>query len=257
MASLTLEDAKRLFAEQFQEQLKSFMDIIAGNREIFAAEIKTLKNEIVNLKKLLTADIALIKEEVKTVKKDVDDLKLSVEHVDEVNCKKMKKIESDFKSKIEETNTSLEKKIQEIQNKQNEIEDRARRNNIRVDGLAEEDGETWEDSKNKVSTFVKEKMGLDIDIQRAHRVGRSDDENDRPRTIVAYLLKYTDKERLLRNGKVLKGTGVYINEDYCKETMLKRKKLRDEAKDLAKRHIKTKLVYPFDRLIYLNDNVRR
>ena len=249
--AFTLEDAKKLFADEFKTQLNSFMQIIAGNRQIFTDEIKNLQNEIISLKNLLTSDITELKKEMKSVKKDIEDLQLSVEHVDEISNRKIDKMENELKLKIEQTNEYVNEKLKEIDAKHIELEDRARRNNIRVDGIPEDDNETWDDSKSKVFNLVKEKMGLEIDIQRAHRVGKKNDENERPRTIVAYLLKYTDREQIFKNGRKLKDSGVFINEDFCRQTMLKRKELREKAKELGKKNIKTKIVY--NRLIYLND----
>ena len=40
--------------------------------------------------------------------------------------------------------------LSELQDKISEIEDRSRRNNIRVDGATEEKGEKWEGSEKKV-----------------------------------------------------------------------------------------------------------
>ena len=59
----------------------------------------------------------------------------------------------------------------EIQDKISEIEDRSRRNNVRVDGITEEKGETWEDCKNKVLEILKDKLEIEnVIIERAHSV---------------------------------------------------------------------------------------
>ena len=53
-----------------------------------------------------------------------------------------------------------------------ELEDRSRRNNLRVDGIKERPNETWEDYENKLHTLFKESLGIEeeIAIERAHRV---------------------------------------------------------------------------------------
>ena len=50
------------------------------------------------------------------------------------------------------------------------LENQSPRNNIRVSGIPEEPGETWEKVEEKVKAAVREKLDLDIDIERAHRV---------------------------------------------------------------------------------------
>ena len=53
-----------------------------------------------------------------------------------------------------------------------ELEDRSRRNNLRVDGIKERPNETWEDYENKLRTLFKESLGIEEEIatERAHRV---------------------------------------------------------------------------------------
>ena len=251
MTSLTLEEAEKLFTKLFEQQLTSFMNIIAGNREIFSKEIADLSNEIVAVKTMISTEVAAIKEDVKIMKSDIDDLKLSVEHVDVTATTKMMELNSELLKNLEKMDNALNEKINDIQKKQIDLEDRSRRNNIRVDGIEEEENETWDDCKKKVKDIVKEKMGIDVEIQRAHRVGKYEKDRERPRTIVALLLNYGDKENIFKNGKKLINTGIFINEDFSKETMLKRKELREKAKELKKRNIATKIIY--NRLIYLNE----
>ena len=51
------------------------------------------------------------------------------------------------------------------------MEDRSRRNNIRVDGVTEEKLETWEDCENKVLEVLRDKLEIeDMTIERAHGV---------------------------------------------------------------------------------------
>ena len=45
-----------------------------------------------------------------------------------------------------------------------------------------------------------------------------------PRTIICRLTKFKEKQKILINAKVLKDTGIFIYEDYCKDTMSSRKK---------------------------------
>ena len=51
------------------------------------------------------------------------------------------------------------------------ILDRSRRNNLRVDCILETSGETWEDYEQKLLQVFQEKLSLEcpIEIERAHR----------------------------------------------------------------------------------------
>ena len=63
------------------------------------------------------------------------------------------------------------------------------RNNIRVDGLLEEENESWDTTEEKVKQVLKDKLNLadSPDIERAHCVGRAravTGSRRHPRTIV-------------------------------------------------------------------------
>ena len=53
-------------------------------------------------------------------------------------------------------------------------EDRLRRNNIRVDGIEEDENETWEIKENKLRSFLYKELEIidELYIERAHRVRR-------------------------------------------------------------------------------------
>ena len=63
----------------------------------------------------------------------------------------------------------------EVEKKLTDLEDRSRRNNLRIDGVAEENGETWDDCERKVKEIIMDKLELenDIIIERAHRTKKS------------------------------------------------------------------------------------
>ena len=67
-------------------------------------------------------------------------------------------------------------------------------------------------------------------IQRAQRTKRNykDKDKKRPRTIVLRLANFKDKSIILKNVNKLKGSDVYINEDFSRETTELRKNLWDE-----------------------------
>ena len=98
-----------------------------------------------------------------------------------------------------------------------EPEDCLRRNSIRIDGIKEHNKESWEECERRVHLMLKERLDIEnVEIERAHRAGRKS--RNKPRTIVCKHLRFKDKQNILRKGKLLKGTNVFINEDYCQDT---------------------------------------
>ena len=75
-------------------------------------------------------------------------------------------------------------------------------------------------------------------MERAHRVRRKEgvkfNSNNTPRTIVAKLLDYEEKEEVMRRRYKLKDTTYSVREDFSKETVEIRKKLWDQVKSCEK-----------------------
>ena len=118
-----------------------------------------------------------------------------------------------------------------IHNKLVELEDRSRRNNKTIDGIKEHNKESWEECERRVHSMLKEWLDIEnVEIERAHRVGRKS--RNKPRTIVCKLLRFKDKQQILRKTELLKGTSIFINEDYCLDTVEYKKELWEEVKVL-------------------------
>ncbi|XP_047132671.1 uncharacterized protein LOC124811332 [Hydra vulgaris] len=128
-------------------------------------------------------------------------------------------------NEIQNNNIELKK----INSKLREIEDRSRRNNLRIEGVKEDDNQSWLESEIKVKKIFDEYLGIkDVKIERAHRAGKEDIKKHR--TIVVKLLDFKDKEAILRNSSELKGKNIFINKDFCAETNRIRKDLREKMK---------------------------
>ena len=97
------------------------------------------------------------------------------------------------------------------------------------------------------------KKRLDIEnvaIEHAHRAGRKSGSN--PRTTVCKLIRFKDKQNILRKAKLLKGTNIFIDEDYCQDTVQYRKELWAEVKVLRS---EGKIAYLNYRTIVSRDKV--
>ena len=120
-----------------------------------------------------------------------------------------------------------------------ELEDRSRRCNLRIDGVEEGKDETWDQCEEKVLEIFTNQLGIEknVQIERAHRTGKkgskhSHEKTSKPRAIVLKLNSYKDKIKILKECKKLKGTNIYINEDFSAATMNYRKELWKEVQEL-------------------------
>lgn len=171
------------------------------------------------------------------LKKEIEDLKTSLNFQEEITTNK----EKEFKEKIK----GLGDQEIRFHEKISELEDRNRRNNLRFEGIVEETDESWERSEELVKTMISKTLGVEdeVIIERAHRSGQR--KAGWNRTIVAKMLNYKDKEKVLSayRGQKLWLKQIYVNEDFSRETMLKRKELFLQVKELKKRGITSKVVY--------------
>lgn len=221
------DDFKAVLGELLQKQTENILRIISSNHEIENEKIDKLTQEI--------------KLNNKRFEDEIGELKHSLEYTQQQLETTLKQKDEQIKAldgKIDRVaiTTSANKDTRELQRKLIDLEDRCRRSNLRIDGIEESDGERWSDCENKVKELFSQNLQVHgVEIERVHRVGEK--KQDRHRTIVMKLLKYKDKERIMKNVKKLKGTEIYINEDFSAETLQKRKELwkkvkqfRDEGK---------------------------
>lgn len=115
------------------------------------------------------------------------------------------------------------------------LEGQSRRNNLVFDGIMESPGETWAETEEKVKKVLAEKLQLkkDTELERAHRTGKPG--GDRPRPIVVRFLRYKDRSTILQHTKNLKGSKIYINEDYTDAVRRKRKELMPDLRAARER----------------------
>ena len=60
-----------------------------------------------------------------------------------------------------------------------DLEDRSRLDNLRIDGIAEVENETWEQTEEILQNLFKEKLQLGkISVKRARRVGKKKKKNE-------------------------------------------------------------------------------
>ena len=198
--TITVEEIKCIFQEMFRKHEENITSIISSNNILLNQRFDILSKEIGDIKDSLQF--------------------FQNETEDKIN---------DLTGRINELENKIKEKpswVVDIEGKLVEIEDRSRRNNLRFDGLAESQGESWEQTSDKIYRFIEGELDIDcsnVIIERAHRTGRH--REGKPRAVVAKFLNYNDKIAILRNCKNLKGTPFCVYEDFSKETVTLRKEL--------------------------------
>nr|XP_047142090.1 uncharacterized protein LOC124816551 [Hydra vulgaris] len=194
-------EIRTMFKEMFAEYKKDIALLIKQQKE--------------NMLKLFSANAKITSDRQQKAETNIN-----------YSMEKIKRLEKDVLD-IKETHKSDE--FIDFKKKIRQIEDRSRRNNLRIDSIKENENKTWSESEIKVIKLFEESLGVEnVRIKRAHRSGRRDAKT--PRTIIIKLLDYKDKVEILKNSSKLKRKNIYINEDFCFETNLIRKDLREKMK---------------------------
>ena len=142
-------------------------------------------------------------------------------------------------------NTKLQERVQ-IQEKQIEyLEREAKKKNLIIKGIKDTERETYIKREEEIVKLMKTigvKMGTDS-IDMTYRIGRFNPEKERP--IVVKLTYEKSKYEILRNAKNLKGSNVWIDEDFTQKTQDERrtlipmmKEIRSEGKTVVLRYNK-------------------
>ena len=128
----------------------------------------------------------------------------------------------------------LQPSMDKITNKSEYLECQSRRNNILIDGVPEERSETRHATEAKAKQLLAEKLDHDpklIETECARRNGKYNEQYNRPRTIFMKLLRYKDKEEILKRGSKLKGSKIYVNEDLTERVRQKHSELWPQLKE--------------------------
>uniref|UniRef100_A0A3B4EYR5 L1 transposable element RRM domain-containing protein n=1 Tax=Pundamilia nyererei TaxID=303518 RepID=A0A3B4EYR5_9CICH len=164
---------------------------------------------------------------------------------------RISKVEDDV-SFLVSKETSLHKKIQELQLKVDDLENRSRRSNLRLVGLPEntEQGELT----IFLQTFLIDVFGRDAlpsppIIERAHRLQGRNTPNGPPRVIIMKFLNYQDKMRVMRaarlKGKITyNGHHIMFFPDLSTEVQKQRKQYNQVKQQLCEMHINFGLIFP-------------
>ena len=140
---------KSIFKEEFEIQRKNIVTLIRGNFEITMQEIKKVNNEI-------------------------NELKTSIEHKDEVLQERMEKIEEKYDHINSKVNKYYEYQMdpQYVEEKLIELEDRSRRCNLRIDGVEDGKDETWDQCEGKVLDIFTNQLRIEKTSNSNVLIGR-------------------------------------------------------------------------------------
>lgn len=150
-------------------------------------------------------------------------------------------------------NEKLKQQLTKQENKIALLEREIRRKNIIIKGVQDKEKESREETIDITMKLVH-RIGVqitkEIEIDEIKRIGKY--RNDRSRPILLKLTTQNKKAEILGKTRALKGTNIWLEEDYTKEIIEERKKLIPHLKEARKEGHKAVLKY--NKLI-INDTV--
>ena len=129
---------KKVFAEELEKEQQSLLKLLSGNFEITMKEIKNITSKVNELKKSIEFTEEILEEKAQNMQRKVSSLGEKVEEI--------------YYYQIDPD---------EVEKKFTDFEDRSRRNNLRIDEVAEENGESWDDCEQKAKEILMEKLELE------------------------------------------------------------------------------------------------
>ena len=161
------------------------------------------------------------------VRSKTNDLTWSLEtsqNIWETENKNLKEELTNLRSDLKEKDSYLKSKLRIL-------EDKSRRNNIRVEVIPGSENERWDVTEEKRRKVIKDELDIiNVVIERAHSVKRNNDNNEnndqtrKPPTAVANLLHFKDKQDILHEARKF-----YFKADFSRETLATRKGLWNEV----------------------------
>ena len=184
-------------------------------REGYGGKIEMMK-EMMDKKDQLISNLSI---KVGKLEADVEHLKKSQNFVTNETTEIKQKMDNTFSNNI--------KKLDELESKTQDLEDRSRRDNLVFFGIPECDEVTTENAEEVLISILKKQNFLaqtfnpetTAYFERVHRIGPRRKDAARPRPIIAKMTFYKDKEEILKNSSKFKNSPYNVAEHYSKATL--------------------------------------
>ena len=203
-------------------------------KQVMDTREKTFKSAV----KILIEDV---KSEVKDIRKEIEEMKLSVKFMsgkyDDVK-EKIVKTDNEVNgvcAQIKSIKKEMNDEFEDLELKQEYLENQSRCINIKITGVQEDDTEkTWDDTEMIVKKMIREKLGIekDMKIERAHHVGKKFKSRDpsrhdgsasqssrSSRPIAAKIRSWKTKQTILKVARKKRPKRVQFMRDFSRGTL--------------------------------------
>jgi hypothetical protein len=241
MVTITMGELNKKLKELEERMTKERNKEIEKLRDGFNKRVNAIENKfatelLAKDQKIsgLTKELGVVRSELT---KELEEVQKSAAFVSD-KLDDSDKIWNENKEIEDERTAQLKNTVDELRNKNTDLEDRSRRSNLIFYNIPEEkfNASGPENCENKIIELVRRHIHKDagayVFIDRAHRLGKREPRHDtKPRPVIVKFTYYKDAQNVLHNGICWKGTGVNISQDYSRDTVSHHKELFDFAKN--------------------------
>ena len=230
------------------EQINERLDQVLSRLEALEKKLEKLETIEVKLQEV-NAKVSKWESNVSNLQGDITQLKVKHDETDQLTHKLERSVEF-LNGSVEQTDEDLNNlktqhnlEISSLNRKLLYLEAYSRRENLKFVNIPVELNEEYadgregvEDTREVLWKFLEEKLHIEdarqIEFQRVHRNGRKN--SNKPHPILARFLRFTDREKVRKEAKELKGTNFVIYEDLPKELIDRRRLMLPKLKAAKK-----------------------
>lgn len=169
------------------------------------------------------------------------------------NSNDIKKLKTDHKglsTQLAKTEQSFQTTTCKLEANIAELEDRSRRDNVRIINLPEkvESGNAADFVSSSLFKWFPTLIGEKMEVMRAHRIGPERSTASGPRTLICKMLRNTDRDRILKAARGSRievgGREIRFAADYSNYTIKRRRSFSQAMETARKLGFTPFLIYP-------------
>uniref|UniRef100_A0A671Y240 L1 transposable element RRM domain-containing protein n=1 Tax=Sparus aurata TaxID=8175 RepID=A0A671Y240_SPAAU len=188
-----------------------------------------------------------IEEQFAKFEERLDNIKAEVTK-NSVEIKKLKTDHKGLSTQLTKSEQALQATCCKLEANIAELEDRSRRDNVRIINLPEkvENGDAADFVSSSLSKWFPTLASGKMEVMRAHRIGP--ERNTGSRTLICKMLRYIDRDRILRAARgsriEVSGREVRFAADYSNYTIKRRRSFSQAMETARKQGFTPFLIYP-------------
>uniref|UniRef100_A0A147BL84 Putative tick transposon n=1 Tax=Ixodes ricinus TaxID=34613 RepID=A0A147BL84_IXORI len=205
-------------------------------------DTQVLLKQLLDGQAQIAADVTLIKNSQATLQSQIVGIESRCVAI-ESELSRLSGLDKRVQS-LEDKIARLDHRLAELADKNDDLENRSRRNNLIIYGLQEADNESSASLLQAVTDLLFSKLSISCDgIERCHRLGSRIDGKIRP--VIFKVIDHREKILILKNAPRLKGTRMFINEDFSLRVRNIRSQLWRGTADFRQNGAKVVLRYDY------------